>query len=405
MKKAIMYGAGNIGRGFIGQQFSEADYDVVFVDIDPIIIKEMNEAHGYPIKIVAEKEIQDIWVDKVSAIDGSDIPDVAKNIAEADIMATAVGVNVLPRIMKPIAEGLRLRWSQNNFEPFNIIICENLMDADKYMRKLLKELLDEPEQILLDQYVGLVEASIGRMVPVMTKERQRGNILSIWVEPYCKLPVDEKAFKGELPNMKNLIPFSPFDFYIEKKLFVHNMGHALTAYLGQLNNYDYIWEAIKDPYIKLIVLKAMQESAIALSKKYKCDIYELLEHVDDLIYRFGNPHLGDTITRVGKDPLRKLSANDRLVGAAQSCITVGVNATYIAFGIASALLFEDSSDIALLKLKNDIKNQGIRLALSKITSIDMNCTLMDTVEYFYIKLNHGEKIERLVADCEYKKIS
>lgn len=39
------------------------------------------------------------------------------------------------------------------------------------------------------------------------------------------------------------------------------------------------------------------------------------EHIDDLLYRFKNKALGDTIFRVGCDLTRKLSAEDRLAGA------------------------------------------------------------------------------------------
>jgi len=404
MKKAIMYGAGNIGRGFIGQQFSEAGYEVIFVDIDLSVVKQMNEAHGYPIKIVSEKIIEDIWVDKVSAINGRDNDEVANSIIDADIMATAVGVNVLPRIIAPIAEGLRRRWSSNNFEPLNILLCENLMDADNFMRRLLMECFNESEQQLLEHYVGLVQVSIGRMVPVMTKERQEGNVLSIWVEPYCKLPVDKMAFKGGLPLMKNLIPYSPFEFYTVKKLFIHNMGHALTAYLGQLGKYEFICDAIKDPYIKLIVLKAMQESAIALSKKYKCDIYELLEHVDDLIYRFANPHLGDTIYRVGKDPLRKLAPNDRLIGAALCCLQEGIIPIYITLGIAAAFMFNDSNDLALMRLQQSIKNSNLSECSEELLQINRSSKLMHDIEYFYAKLMHEEKLASILDDCEYKAI-
>jgi len=412
MKKAIMYGAGNIGRGFIGQQFSEAGYEVIFVDIDLTIVNQMNEAHGYPLKIVSEKSMQDVWVDNVSAINGRDNEEVANSIIDADIMATAVGVNVLPRIIVPIAEGLRRRWNNKNYEPLNILLCENLMDADKYMKKLLVECFDKSEQNMFEKYVGLVQTSIGRMVPVMTKERQEGNILSIWVEPYCKLPVDKKAFKGDLPRMKNLVPYSPFEFYIEKKLFIHNMGHALTAYLGQLSKYEFICDAIKDPYIKFIVLKAMQESAIALSKKYTCDMYELLKHVDDLIYRFANPHLGDTIYRVGKDPLRKLAPKDRLFGAANCCLDEGIEASYIGLGITAALFFDDPEDEMFIEMKKHLDKEGIRNTLWEYFNIEKNSMLASDIEYFYMKVQQNElKLDKnelllvLISDCEYKCIS
>lgn len=72
-----------------------------------------------------------------------------------------------------------MRWKVEDFKSLNINICENLLDANHYLEKLIKSELTEVEKVLFDKYVGLVEASIGRMVPVMTPEMQEGNILKV----------------------------------------------------------------------------------------------------------------------------------------------------------------------------------------------------------------------------------
>lgn len=390
--KAVMYGAGNIGRGFIGQQFSEAGYEVIFIDVNEQIINGMNDKGGYPIKIVSQDVVQDVWVDHVSAVDGRDEVLVAKIIAEADIMATAVGVNVLPYIIKNIAVGLKLRWRERNLNPLNILLCENLMSADEYFIKELSLFMDEDEAALLLEQVGFIRTSIGRMVPVMTEERRTENPLGIWVEPYCQLPVDVAVWKGQMPDMKNLVPYTPFDYYVDKKLFIHNMGHALTAYLGQLSGYTYVWEAINDQVIKKLALKAMGESAQALARKYDQSLDSLLDHVEDLLYRFANPHLGDTIARVGKEPIRKLGAKDRLIGAANCCLEQGIKPETIACGIAAALLFEDKKDEAFNNLKKRIESEGIKKIATEITGTDENSWLVNEVDRNYRNLLNGSSL-------------
>ncbi len=395
MKKAVMYGAGNIGRGFIGQLFSESGYEVSFIDVNMEIINRLNSEGEYPVGILTRIGSQEITVKNVRGVNGCDIENVVDAIADADIMATAVGVNVLPRIARPIAEGLKKRWQRGNMNPLNIIICENLLDANLYLAKLIKQELDETENKYFENLIGLVEASIGRMVPVMTLEMQEGNVLRVFVEEYCELPVDKDGFKGEIPYVKNMQPFSPFSFFIQRKLFIHNMGHALTSYLGKMKGYTYIWEAIEDPFIKLAVLRAMQDSAKALSKEHGVNLEIILDHVDDLIYRFGNRQLGDTIDRVGKDVKRKLSPNDRLVGAANLCLAHGINPTNICLGIASAMKFDEMS-IKLKGLNDAITSDGPESVLKKICNIPENSLLFKLALEFYSLLSDVSCINSVI---------
>lgn len=395
MKRAVMYGAGNIGRGFIGQLFSESGYEVAFIDVNMELINQLNSDGKYPVGVLTKTGSQEIYVTHVRGVNGGDIEQVADTIAEADIMATAVGVNVLPKIAKPIAEGLKKRWQSGRMDPLNIIICENLLDANHYLAKLIKLELDDVQNGYFEEFVGLVEASIGRMVPVMTPEMQAGNILRICVEEYNELPVDKDGFKGEIPQIKNMQPASPFDYYIHRKLFIHNMGHALTAYLGKIKGYNYIWEAIEDPFIKLSVLRAMQDSAKALSNVHGIKLEIILDHVDDLIYRFGNMQIGDTINRVGNDVKRKLSPNDRLVGAANLCSAQGFNPANICLGIAAAMKF-DSMDINLNGVNGIITGEGPEAVLKKLCKLSENSIIYDLTLELYNMLGNFSDINAVI---------
>ena len=284
MKKFIMYGAGNIGRGFIGQLFSLSDYSVGFVDINQEVIGRLNQDKEYPVDVVSGDTLEEIIVKNVYGIDGGNIDLVSDEIASADIMATAIGVNVLKFIAKPIALGLKKRF-ENGAKPFNIIICENLIGADEFLKGLIKAQIPEYSD-RIDKEIGFVEASIGRMVPVMTEEKKRGNPLRVYVEPYNILPVDKDAFKGEIPDVKNLYPFAPFNLFIQRKLFMHNMSHATCAYLGYLKNYTYIYESVADFDIKFVAYKALTQSALAVAKENGVEIEGLLAHAENLLYRF-----------------------------------------------------------------------------------------------------------------------
>ena len=331
-----MYGAGNIGRGFVGALLSQAGYRVSFVDVMEPVVRALQENERYPVRYVSTDGHQDVWIENVTAVNGNDAEAVSDAIAECDIMATAVGARILTFIAPNIAAGLRKRW-QNGERPLNIIICENLMDANHVLESLVKSHLTDEEKEIFDRTVGLVEASIGRMVPVQTDEMKDGEPLRVCVERYGFLPVDRDAFKGEIPEIPNMRPVAPFDFYINRKLYLHNMGHAVCAYLGGYLGMDYIWQAIDNPEILCIVQNAMTDSAIALSKKYGAPLSDLLMHVADLLERFRNRALMDTCQRVGGDPTRKLSGNDRLIGASRLMIETGMSPAFISIGSAGAL--------------------------------------------------------------------
>lgn len=334
--KAVMYGGGNIGRGFIGALLSQSGYEVTFVDVAEPVVTALQEKKTYPLRYVSNDGHRDVWIENVTAVNGNDTAATAAAIAACDVMATAVGARILKFIVPNIVAGLRKRWAEGG-KPLNIIICENLMDANLVLEKMLKAELTAEEQALFDETVGLVEASIGRMVPVQTEEMKDGEPLRVCVEQYGFLPVDKAAFKGGIPAIDKMIPFEPFDFYIKRKLFLHNMGHAVCAYLGDLLGLSLISQAIAVPEIRVLVQNAMQESAMALSKKYGTSLFDLQLHMTDLLSRFTNVALGDTCQRVGGDPARKLGPDDRLIGAATLVLEQGMCPAYITVGAAAAL--------------------------------------------------------------------
>ena len=390
--KAVMYGAGNIGRGFIGQLLSQSGYSVSFIDVNKEIITALNERGEYVVEVLSKDANEEVVVKNVSAVDGMDAGAVAQAIADCDIMATAVGVNVLPRIVGNIANGLKLRWKNGNKAPLNIIICENLLNADKILTESVKNLLDDEEKALFDGLVGMVEASIGRMVPIQTPEMTKNDILRVCVEPFCNLIVDKDGFKGEVPAIKNMSAYAPFQLYIERKLFLHNMGHSLTAYLGNLKGYEFIWQAVEDADIECLALRAMTESALALSIRYNAPFKALYEHVEDLLFRFTNKKLGDTVFRVGRDLNRKLSPDDRLVGAIHSCLEASIKpyALYAAYAAATKFGFDEASKMSATEI------------MTTISKLDKNSEEYAGILEFVAVLDNGGSIKEMLELAKSK---
>ena len=341
MKKALIYGAGNIGRGFIGQLFFQSGYFATFIDVNETLIDELNKRQSYPLRILEDNADRDLLIKNVKAQDARDRAAAAQHIAEADIMATAVGAEVLPLIAPVIAEGLIRRFELGAL-PLDILICENLKNAGSVLGGLVRNNLTENTRPWFDSNIGLVETSIGRMVPLQTPELMDGDPLRISVEAYSELPADKEAFRNGIPDIDGLKPYSPFSFYVDRKLYIHNMGHALTAYHGDVLGLEFIWQAIVNPAIKASVRRAMLSSADAIAISYGVDKADLYNHVEDLLQRFCNRKLGDTVYRVGRGIRRKLAPEDRLIGALRLCQKAGTDTGDLLRGISLALRFSHS---------------------------------------------------------------
>ncbi|MDD2534356.1 MAG: mannitol dehydrogenase [Eubacteriales bacterium] len=390
MKKAVIFGAGRIGRGFIGVLFSQSQFAVTFIDVVDTVVAQLQHDRAYPVRVVSNQGFQDYRIAPVDVIHGRETSSVAQAIAEADLLATAVGVNVLPQIVPNLIAGIRQRISTSGSgRPLNLIICENLMHADRYLMQLIKSELAPSEVAWVDQNFGLVEASVGRMIPVQTPDLLAGEPLRVCVEAYNFLPVDRAAFKGEIPEITNMIPYSPFDFYIKRKLFIHNMGHAICAYLGDYAGRTYIQESIIDADTLLIVQNAMHEGARALAKQFHVDCEPIILHIQDLINRFGNAALGDTCERVGGDPARKLAPDDRLVGAARLCSEMGITPVNICIGIAAAIFRY------LRETNQDQSEQSATKAIVFLSQLEPHDPIICETLVFYRLLISGAPLSTL----------
>jgi len=288
MEKLVQIGAGNIGRSFVGQIFSRAGFEVVFVDVSREIVGALNERGDYTVEI-KDREPKTIVVENVRGVDGRDTRAVAKELATCRVAATAVGPAALPYIYPNLAAGLVRRREAGN-GPLDVIICENMRNAAEAMYEGVAEHL--PAGFPVREMLGAVETSIGKMVPIMDEEIRERDPLLVYAEAYNTLICDAKGFLNQIPDVPELAPKQNMKAYVDRKLFVHNLGHALCAYFAHLEAPEliYTWEAVRHPTVGPATRAGMMESARALIRAYPDEFDEAnqREHVDDLLQRFEN---------------------------------------------------------------------------------------------------------------------
>lgn len=371
MPKLVQFGAGNIGRSLTGALFSAAGYEVVFVDVDERLVDALNRQGGYTIS-VRDENPHEIRVSGIRAVNASHKDEVAEEVASSDIAATAVGARAFGPVASLLAGGLVERGGS----PLDVILCENLHDAAGTFRKFLVENL--PKENTAAFPVGLVETSIGKMVPIMPDEIRRTDPTMVWAEAYNTIIADEDAFINPVPGVQGLVTKRNFRAYVERKLFVHNLGHAASAYMGYLEGAGFIWEAMEKEHTSKCASGAMRESGRALRLRYPGEWTEaeMGEHIEDLLRRFRNRVLGDTVYRVGRDLPRKLGSDDRIVGAIRMDLEQGVEPRHTLEAAAAALLFRAPDQHGELfpedaRFARFLQDNGPEAALERFARLDI----------------------------------
>ncbi|MGI6571882.1 MAG: hypothetical protein ACOX19_00305 [Fermentimonas sp.] len=374
-KSILIFGAGKIGRSFIGQLFGLSGYEVVFSDIDTQLVDALNRERSYTVVIKGPRE-ERLSISNVRAIHGADEPSVIEEITHASIMAVSVGKNALEKIIPTISKGLTKRFQYHEDRPVDIIIAENMRSAKEFVYELLKKnlALDFP----IDDYVGLIETSIGKMVPIMTADELRRDPLSVFAEPYNELILDKKGFKNQIPNVKGLAPKENIKAWVDRKAFIHNLGHTTTAYYGYYKHPDatYLYEVLQDESVLQFTKEVMLQSADTLLKMYPDDFTanDLATHIDDLLFRFQNRSLKDTLFRVGRDILRKLGPDDRFMGAIRAAISLQTAYDRMLKAMLYACTFkavdENGCRAAEDLLFEQYMDKGLEFTLQRVCGID-----------------------------------
>ncbi len=369
--KAVVFGAGNIGRGFIGMLLAESGYRVTFVDVNAETVRRIQELGCYPVRIMGTGSLAERWVRDVTALEAAD-PQAAAAVAEARIVVTAVGKNALPAVSGVLRAGIARR---SDPVPVVVIACENMLGNSTYLRGLVAGDGADLAAVFPD-------CMVDRIVPNRTP-RSGEHPLLVAVEEYCQWTVDAGALRSSHPRpptVAGLEYTDDLDRTLTQKLFTVNMAHAIAAYYGHKRGHAYIHEALRDETILALLDGALREASRALVAGYGVDAEAQRTYVAKTLQRLANPALADTVLRVGRDPKRKLGAQDRLVRPALGAIADGITPAHLATGIAAALAFDAPQDPSAGEVNIVLRGQGWKGALNAFAGIEHDHVLGELVQ-------------------------
>lgn len=313
-KSLLLFGAGKIGRSFIAQIFSLSGYKITFVEANLELVRLLNQRRTYPVEVKSDSE-KTILIQNFRALHVDEKDKIFAEVAQCNLCAVSVGTGGFDSVAMLLSGGISRRYNFSPHAPLDIILAENLRNAGRvFEERIVKQIGD---LIPVKTFCGFIETSIGKMVPLMKEEDIKEDPLKVFAEPYNTLIVDAEAFKNPVPVVEGLEPRKNMKAWVDRKLFIHNLGHVSLAYLSWLTdpNWKFTWECLENRKIKNEVRATMLESARILQAMHPgiFEIKDLTDHIDDLLHRFANKALGDTVYRVGCDLPRKLGPDDRLV--------------------------------------------------------------------------------------------
>lgn len=380
--KAVHFGAGNIGRGFIGELLHDSGYSITFVEVSKDIIDTINATNSYDIyffdKGYEKKTITDVCA--ISPV--TDTGAVVDAIIHADIITTSVWADNLAKISALLAKGLKER-KEKNAPKVNILACENALCASDRLKKELlvhQEIMKEEE---LDSIACFSNVSVDRLA----LNNVRDGVEYLDIDTMFELVIEQSRLVDTTSKpIKGADYTDNLTMYLERKLYICNCGHAAAGYLGHLKGYQFVQQSFADKEIYDEVKGMMHESADALRKKFGFSSEELNYFIEKNLKRFMGDVVMDEIKRVCRSPIRKLDKTDRLVAPCEAYEKLVGEVKLLPKAIAAAFLYQDKEDSQAVELQEYITAHGIEKSITHFTGLSSQSSIYHKVVKAYTTL-------------------
>lgn len=374
MKQALHFGAGNIGRGFIGSLLYQAGFELAFADVNTTLINKVNELKQYRV-VTIEDNPYEILVKVDTSYDiNQNHDELIQKMVGVDLITTAVGPNVLAKLAPLFALAFESKAKSNKETFVNVIACENVIAGSSILKEEIYKHLSKQTRSFVDKWVGFPSSAVDRIVPV----QENKDPLLVQVEPFYEWVIDQNEVKGNLDI--NLAVFtSNLQAFIERKLYLVNAAHAAIAYAGYLKGNQTISEALQDEQIVELASEQMKEAAALLSKKHEFDYQELIDYSKKTLDRFKKPEITDFVHRVARSPLRKLSANDRFIKPLKELYQFNLESSHFVKSIKNALKYDYPEDEEAVMLQEKINNLGLIETLKEVCGLESNDPLLKAI--------------------------
>ncbi|MHB1454411.1 MAG: mannitol dehydrogenase family protein [Saccharofermentanales bacterium] len=368
----LAIGAGAIGKSVTGFVFRQIGCRVIFADINPDVIDDLNRRTGYRIRSTQTGlPSETIKVSGVSAF-YINSPEISAAAMHADYLCTSVGANAL-RILLPVITGWIRQRADINPRKLFLMLFENDAECLNILTEGVCSVLGA-----VPEWLVVVRSSIERMTKPDKNEQNEFDVIA---EQFIPVILPKQQFIGSTlePETGYFEFVDSVEAYYSRKLYTNNLGHAILGYMGTHSGYKNTIDAIGDPFINKHLIQAMRESGRMLVRRYGFAEDAMEHHLESLIARYRNEDFSDSLSRLVRDPWRKLGRNERIVGAVCNCIDADIYPESIIATLFYAADYRDPDDPSACALAKIMDDSGIAGVLSGVCGIAQNETIHSMV--------------------------
>ena len=370
MKRAVIWGAGHIGRGFVAGILREGGYEIDFVDRDARLVTALNERRAYS---VVKATPAGTTVERVeggfTAIHTGDIPALeALFDCEELLIDIAVFKNDLSSVADMLAPLIVRRAERLPGCPVDFMMNVNMTRPDEAFRALMHDRLPEKARQWFDEKAGVTGIFAMCIAPATPAEYLRDDPLALYNNDYPEQAVSAAAFRGPLPRAPRLRLSDRLEAEETRKLYTLNMAHCALAYLGAPRGFSTSYQAAQDADIRTVVRQALEEASLGLSGEFGFDPAEMTAWRETIFSLLDNPGITDGLDRLGADSRRKLGPSDRLVMPARLCLKYGGTPAALAKIIRAGYEFEHA-DEGTEAVRALVRREGLSRAVAAVSGL------------------------------------
>ena len=369
-KSIIIWGAGRIGRGFIGDLFHQNGYRLTLIDQSQALVDQINSQSNYSVFHADGEKKERVEIRDYQAFQTGQVAEIQRIFNQTDLMAVSVFPQHFEQVALQIQSHILARREEGDDKPFNILLCTNLIHAGPKFEGFLTSGLSNDDRDYFKEAVGVIETLVIRICPEPPEDIREKYPLVVWTNGYPELPIDVNSVKGEMDFIPPLRLVNNMRAEEIRKIYTYNMCHAVLSYHGHFLQYNLLVECLADPAIREEALGALGEVSRALQMEYGFTEDEMQGWINGVLSQTNNPIIGDTVLRSAADPIRKLQREDRLIGPLLLCQKNGIEAPHLIRAVGAAYHFLDQADEPSCRLQKAIEQDGIANSIQQISQID-----------------------------------